>query len=564
MYPNFSSMAGNNNNDSSFSFSSPDDSGLGLDGYDEDEFYALAPDPFEIEMMNTNSQDDLYLHPSDRQSIAAAATSVMVEEWTDRPISRNGEEVEFSIDTSTIEAWNATKEEIHHLRQHVGKLLSPPLAVDENINIDHLVDLCFGPRSDFATSFCIELQLKNYDTFIKFLGNMCLQMSYGESASGLTHKFSELKGSVLMPQHEYMEIWEQIANHGKFGAKDLSSSSRRSTCLWEVCETAANTFLRKIVVADRDGDLSVALDDDKVWVESSGENGTDDFGIRRVRHTQDNRKGVISHTAVSSLTTILLGFLFEKKGATAFDCFKSLFGTIFPSTSGVGLPNLAGVKNHSDRGYTLGDTVFKFLLPAGADFTNTVRRVSPFPFWWGPKQPQHDKRQALNPVGAPTLYVKEIVKNGTLVSCLAFRTGTNNISTIITNRIHGHQWEGIALNPKQRIKYMNNKRTGLDSLIFTKMESSDELFEEHKDDIKNHFQVLKALKIHVLTLEQGTADWFKARQFSLTSSQADGSFRKAFILYQENESWCKIATYLLGEEYHRGECEKMYFNLFYL
>ena len=37
-------------------------------------------------------------------------------------------------------------------------------------------------------------------------------------------------------------------------------------------------------------------------------------------------------------------------------------------------------------------------------------------------------------------------------------------------------------------------------------------------------QDLRDEKIDVLTLEQGTADWHRGRQFSLTSSQSDGSF----------------------------------------
>ena len=66
-------------------------------------------------------------------------------------------------------------------------------------------------------------------------------------------------------------------------------------------------------------------------------------------------------------------------------------------------------------------------------------------------------------------------------------------------------------------------------------------------------QDLRVDKIDVLTLEQGTADWHRGRQFSLTSSQSDGSFRMAMVIYQNDPHFCNVAKYLEGEEYFTGE-----------
>ena len=44
-------------------------------------------------------------------------------------------------------------------------------------------------------------------------------------------------------------------------------------------------------------------------------------------------------------------------------------------------------------------------------------------------------------------------KIGCLISCVVFWTSINNISVALSTRIHGHQWEGICLNPKQLILY---------------------------------------------------------------------------------------------------------------
>ena len=39
-----------------------------------------------------------------------------------------------------------------------------------------------------------------------------------------------------------------------------------------------NTFLRKLSIVGRTDHISIALDDDKIWVESTGRNAVDDFG----------------------------------------------------------------------------------------------------------------------------------------------------------------------------------------------------------------------------------------------------------------------------------------------
>ena len=109
------------------------------------------------------------------------------------------------------------------------------------------------------------------------------------------------------------------------------------------------------------------------------------------------------------------------------------------------------------------------------------------------------------------------------------------------------------MNPLQAVEYQKDPHHGLDDLLFEMLASADGQLEEHRIEISDLFFELKSEVVDVLTLEQGTADWHKGRQFSLSSSQTDGAFRKAFIIYQERESWRTIARYLFGENYYRGE-----------
>ena len=118
---------------------------------------------------------------------------------------------------------------------------------------------------------------------------------------------------------------------------------------------------------------------------------------------------------------------------------------------------------------------------------------------------------------------------------------------------HGHQWEGVCLSQKQRSEYEEDKFHGLDKYILQPLTTFASLFEEHKDEIKDMLDDLKGFSVNTITLEQGTADWHKGRQFSLTSSQSSGSFPAALILYQSNDDWCNVATYLFGEKYHESK-----------
>ena len=494
-----------------------------------------------------------YLNEADLRSIQESDGL----NWNDRLISDPDEEIIFVLDEAKKEAWSSFKEEVKHIRSiSIPMLLK--LAPDTTVNdisLKEIIDAAFGKSSDFATIFCNELGLDR-GSFVKFMANLCLQMTYRETPSCLYGKYSLLQDKTVMDEQSYMAIWEKIATLKKVSLNCYVGSSRRGKCLWESLESTVNNFLRDVSIVGRTDEISVALDDDKIWVQSSGKNEDDHFGLRKVTHVKDNRKGIIAHTAVSSSTNMPLNFMFERKGDRAVDCFMTIFSKLFPSNHGGAagsLPDLFGITNHSDRGYTLESTIFDFLVPAGADFTNTVKRIMPFPFIWGMKPTANETRTKLDEKGAPALFVKEVRKHNRLITCAAFRTGTQNISAVITSTIRGHQWEGICLNQKHRIMYENDPKNGLDSFLFKRLAGYQSLIEVHQDEMKVMLDELKEEKIDILTMEQGTADWHKCRQFSLTSSQSSGSFQMAFILFQEDNDWCNVAEHLHGEKYYESK-----------
>lgn len=491
-----------------------------------------------------------YLNESDRRALISGPLKVNPEDWTDVLISDVGEDCELVLDSAKKEAWEHGLSEISHVRSRVQTLLKK--SEEEAISTNEIMDLAFGAKSEFYLALSSALNLTRLQ-FIKFFGTVCLQMSYKETVTGLYDELSLLKNDLLMEEKEMLEIYQKLAEQKKVNCSNFIGASRRDKCVWELLEEAVNKFLRMISIVNRDDEIPISLDDDKIWVETSGRNDEDHFGLRKVTHVKDNRKGIISHTAVSTAAVMPLGFMFERKGNNAVSCFSKLFSTMFPSNEFGQLPNLNSVMVHSDRGYTLESTLFQFLMPSGANFTNTCKRIEPFPFLWGMKPKNGDTRTILTETGCPALYIKDIVFKGVKISCFAFRTGTGNISTVVSSSIEGHQWEGVCLSAKERKCWEDDKCHGLDKFLFLALATHPEFFDQFKEQRFALFDQLRAEEVDVLTLDQGSACWHKGRQNSFTSSQSDGAFSKAFIVYQDKLEWCHVGTHLEGEEYHRGK-----------
>ena len=510
------------------------------EAYTEDDFYGHNVLDCPLDQIDN---DFIYLNEKDRSDIRQAKEI----NWTDSLISDPDEKIHFVFDEAIKGAWEKLQEEVSHIRQslciNLGKEES------DSIQFEDLLELAFGPNSEFTRTFCKGSKIKDRPTFLRFMSTLCLQMSYKECPSSLYEDYSQLRDKIPMKKEDYMKIWENIATGKKVFLSNFIGASRCEECLWEQLERVINTLLQKITVVGRNVSISISLDDDKIWLQVSGMNLEDDFGLRRVQHVRDNREGIVAHTAISSATNLPLHFMFERNGDGATDCFKRIFSKMFNSNP-ESIPDLNGIVNHSDRGYTIQSTIFDFLIPAGCDLTHTVKRIMPFPFVWGMKISENDVRENLDEKGAPALFVKETLTHNRLLTCTAFRTGTKNVSAVITTMIHGHQWEGICLSSKQRSLYERDTAHGLDKYVFEVLTSEPSLFSIHKDEIDDIFYDLRLINIDVLTLEQGTADWHKGQQFSMSSSQASGAFKTGFILYQLDDDWCSVAFYLFGEKYH--------------
>ena len=70
--------------------------------------------------------------------------------------------------------------------------------------------------------------------------------------------------------------------------------------------------------------IGIALDDNKIWVNLTGANLTDTFGIKYTTCVKAKIKGIIGHTAVSTGMNMPLGIVVQKKKDSTCSCFECL------------------------------------------------------------------------------------------------------------------------------------------------------------------------------------------------------------------------------------------------
>ena len=152
---------------------------------------------------------------------------------------------------------------------------------------------------------------------------------------------------------------------------------------------AVNNLCRRISIGNRTGNISIALNDDKIWVDLSGESRNDTFGIKYTTHNQPNRKGIVAHTAILTGTNIPLGCAFERKKDSASEAFKRLLTFLFSMNGDIDLRNVLVA---SDRGYMLPKLVFEFLIAHGSNVVGIVKRtLECWPFTFEQVQKDNDK-----------------------------------------------------------------------------------------------------------------------------------------------------------------------------
>lgn len=203
------------------------------------------------------------------------------------------------------------KKEITHIRNRL--LVLTKKDINKGVTNLEILDLLFGEKSALATILMRELEI-DHPTFMQFMATLCLQAAYRTSFTEVYCVGSALLGSASMNKNDYLNIWKRIArSHIQEKNINYVGQGRQEVALWEMLETACNEICCSISITNRKGHISIALDDDKIWLCQSGKNAEDKSNIHYTTHVRDNRKGIIAHTAVSSGVNLPLGmyYLFE-------------------------------------------------------------------------------------------------------------------------------------------------------------------------------------------------------------------------------------------------------------
>lgn len=476
-----------------------------------------------------------YLHESDLLEIITPSTA----SWVDGDPTRL--RTKFGINVSRRQNWDLGKEEARHVKTRVNSIFG--LNCQDTVTLDMLLDKYLGLDSDLCGILKNELELDDKQ-YLQFMITYCVQCAYKVSSKSLHDSFSLLKPFVVMPEEEYNCIWEKIAYKEEKSGNEISSG-RRDFCLWEKLESKVNHILRQVSIVNRPGKISIALDDDKVWYNMTRSSLGDSFGIKITRHVKDNRIGIVLHTAVSSALNIPLGCTFERVKEKTELCYKRIFSFMFGTNGGIDLLN---VNAHSDRGYSLPSIVFDFLIQNGANIVCTTKRFQTcWPFNFGVnRQSQNDSRTFIDSSGAPCLYIKNTtVGRMKRVQAVAFRNGSGAVSTAVSSIHSGYEWEGITEIDGCRLARMyEDDGACLQKLFFQRVEGLVDNTEDQVD--RDMCETFLSEMIDPLTMLQGSADWHQLRKFSLTSSQTFESFKLAFPLFKDDNSWVHMAKYAFG------------------
>lgn len=248
--------------------------------------------------------NDFLLSREDR----AAFLAPPAETWKDFKHDEN--EVFITMDASKDCQWKIAKEEIVHIRNRVMQLLG---ANDfDDVSLKHIVSLCVGCNSKMKKFFEEEVHFDK-EKYLKFMIVYCTAAAYRLSSSQMYHQQSLIKKDELpLSEIQYNEIWKDLAEERKLSSSAQMSSSRNETPLWESLEVVVNDLLRSISISQRNGIVSLSLDDDKIWAMFTKSATGFKFNLKYTTHVKPNRKGIIAHTAVSTGLMFPLGTCLRK------------------------------------------------------------------------------------------------------------------------------------------------------------------------------------------------------------------------------------------------------------
>ncbi len=240
-----------------------------------------------------------------------------VMEGKDYPCSSdniNHLDVHLTFDKDTSDAWDSAKKETLAIISNVRRLLKLPESA--NPSDSEIYSIFFGPESRFINVLTSKLSI-DYATVLKWLHDICIQAVYQISPKDL-YEDGIIKNHLLLTDKENYNIWRHLSTV----KQESNAIGRREDFIYEELQDEFNNTSRAITIANRQGNIELVIDDDKVFC---GNNKCKDtYSLRYTAHVNDNRKGYVCHCYATTCTLFPISIKWEQKGESSHTCIETL------------------------------------------------------------------------------------------------------------------------------------------------------------------------------------------------------------------------------------------------
>jgi hypothetical protein len=449
--------------------------------------------------------------------ISTQADHPKVSEWKEH--QDNGTECSLHFDAAKLQMWEAGKAEFKHIFERTSELLSQTNATGP-LNLQ-LFDLFFDVNSEIYGIFHRRLVLQ-YQEFWRFLVVFFTAALF--SGHSTTRIYAQnIKLGLILSQHRYKEIWNQIANQNLVISNGKRSAPPGTEPFWAEIQTALNKTLSKIFVQgyNLDNMMLLTFDDDKVHYAAASAARSDN--LKFTKHVRDNRNGYVANTGVLTVSGAPIGIEFEWQDGdtTSLATERLTRQQLRPTNQSARAPNLRNVQVAADRGYWTARFMYDFVLASGADILSTQKRGGSNPFTYSQELGPLDGRTPIPVKGPKSLMVKHYDPRGSAkeIAALAYREGNGKAPVLMMSSEHrGMEWNIEFKSYKEAEQYrtctLDPDGTCSPFSWFKQIFALD----ENDDAAKEH---MDSLDVTGLTTGQSGQEWFVLRKFSLTSSTTD-------------------------------------------
>lgn len=331
--------------------------------------------------------------------------------------------VSFRINTGRKAAFKKAVKDINQLKEKIKEM-----SAKADPSPDDVADLFFGENSQFAITLSKVIGLiRSKETLYKFLQTFVLQNILTKDTTNFYDIIEETLGmttpneKIPLRKKEYEDIWKKLSEHGK--NRNDAPSATRPIPGWELLQQALNDLFRAIIIEGRDDIICIVLDDDKIWLDNTGQNADDRFKLKIVRHVNDNRNGMNAHTTVTGGFLVPGNVQMEIEGDSSMICFQRSMKDLFQGN--IQSQNYNNTEIYTDRGYTEKKRV-KEILQCGGDVLGTVKRQFQWGFTYDQKLKPGDKRKILSTKGCAAQFIKKQKINEKTLTLSAFKNGTES------------------------------------------------------------------------------------------------------------------------------------------